>query len=443
MLGGQSDRPIPQTPVARQGRRSSRLFLTGARTLGRSVLGSVGALARGQSRDQVWQAVGEDWYRTLSEMKGAAMKFGQMVSQYADVLPAPLAEQLQKLQRDAQPIPFAEARGILDEVWGEAQWARLPWIDPQAMACASIGQVHAARLDDERDVVVKIRHRGVTDDIDSDIAMLGRMLKLSRVMPVDAKAIDEVLAEVADRLREETDYRIELANLQALRARNDDPGVRLPEPVIDLCSDRCLVLERVDAASLEEAKTWPQSERDRLGDTLMRWTFDQVFRHGVLHADPHPGNFGFYRDGGIAVYDFGCVKRVAPEMAAQMRDFLRAADRRDWSAIHQLLIELHALRGTAGDRGKTPALADLQALYQRVHEAIYGSLFAEQSYDFSDPAVLERSRALATRSIKHVADFRPVRDMAFVMRTLSGMYWLLRALGARVDLRSIIDRHTA
>ena len=88
-------------------------------------------------------------------------------------------------------------------------------------------------------------------------------------------------------------------------------------------------------------------------------------------------------------------------------------------------------------------MADLQALYQRVHEAIYGSLFAEQSYDFSDPAVLERSRALATRSIKHVADFRPVRDMAFVMRTLSGMYWLLRALGARVDLRSIIDRHTA
>ena len=142
MLGGQSDRPIPQTPVARQGRRSSRLFLTGARTLGRSVLGSVGALARGQSRDQVWQAVGEDWYRTLSEMKGAAMKFGQMVSQYADVLPAPLAEQLQKLQRDAQPIPFAEARGILDEVWGKAQWARLPWVDPQAMACASLSLIH-------------------------------------------------------------------------------------------------------------------------------------------------------------------------------------------------------------------------------------------------------------------------------------------------------------
>lgn len=421
--------------------RGTRLLWTGARTLGRSVLGSVAALRGGDARDALWQSIGEDWFRTLSEMKGAAMKFGQTLSQYADVLPGPLAEQLSKLQKDAEAAPYEAVKATLDAVWGPAQWARFRHIEAQALAAASIGQVHAAQLADGREVVIKVRHDGVADAIDSDLAMLGRMLKLSRVMPVDAQAIDEVLAEVGARLREETDYTVELANLQALRARNDDPGIRLPQPVEDLCSDRCLVLERLPAATFEAARQWPQAERDRLGERLFRWNFDQVFRHGRLHADPHPGNFGFARDGTVTVYDFGCVKRIEPPLAALMRDYLRAAERRDWAAIHEDMLKLGALR--LGARKPPPSLAEMAPLYAQVHEAIYGALYAGPRYDFADPAVLERCREVARRSIARLPDFRPVRDLAFVMRTLSGLYWLLRGLGARIDVRAEVERHLA
>jgi len=133
--------------------RGRRLLWAGARSAGRLLgrrLGRTPAAA-------TWAQIGEDWFQTLGQMKGAAMKLGQLVSQYADVLPPELVAPLARLQRASQPRPFAEIEQVLREEWSAAHWAAVDAIEPSAMAAASIGQVHAARLADGREVVIKVR----------------------------------------------------------------------------------------------------------------------------------------------------------------------------------------------------------------------------------------------------------------------------------------------
>ncbi|CAN0309032.1 unnamed protein product, partial [Chrysoparadoxa australica] len=133
--------------------RRRKLFGAGLRTLGRGAR----RVLPGYDRAQYWTQSGLDWFDTLGNLKGAAMKLGQVAAQYQDLLPPELTEQLARLQRDAQPRPFEQMRTVLDAAWGPDQWAKLDSIDETAMAAASIGQVHRARLADGRAVVVKIR----------------------------------------------------------------------------------------------------------------------------------------------------------------------------------------------------------------------------------------------------------------------------------------------
>ena len=169
--------------------RRRRILGAGMRSLGRGVLQTM----PGYDRAKSWQKTGQDWFDTLGGLKGAAMKLGQIASQYRDFLPEPLVEQLSRLQRNAEPWAFERLEPVLDEAWNDEQRALIAEIDEQAMAAASIGQVHRARLVDGRDVVVKIRYPGVADAVDADIDNLGRLLSLSCVLPIAILWLSPVL----------------------------------------------------------------------------------------------------------------------------------------------------------------------------------------------------------------------------------------------------------
>lgn len=404
----------------------------GARAMGRSLVAGARGLTDPGARQRFWARTGEDWFALLSDMKGAAMKLGQFVSLYEDMLPAELIDALRRLQREATARPLGALQPVIDEAWGATERQRIVSVSDTAVAAASIGQVHRGQLDDGRAVAVKIRYPEVRGAVDDDIAALGRLFRMARIAPVDGRALDEVLAEIRTRFQQETDYRAELAHLQALRQDNAYAFVRFPEPVPALCSDAVLVTTWADGADLSAARQWPQATRDLLGERLARWVIAQVFDHGRLHADPHPGNFAFHDDGSFTVYDFGCVVPVRPEARAAMAQVVRGALRVDWQAVHAGLQALGAV-----PLGRTLRPQD-ERLYRRVVDSLLPALQRHRHFDFRDGQIIDDARRVARENLRAAFDYRPVPELVFVMRTYSGMYWMLRNLGARVRMRALL-----
>lgn len=414
--------------------RRRRLVGVGVRTVGRGML----HVLPGQDRARNLAQSGADLFDTLGELKGAAMKLGQVASQYQDLLPPQLIEQLERLQRDAQPRPFDQMQAVLDAAWGSEQWNAVDNIEPEAMAAASIGQVHHARLADGRKVVVKIRYPEVAGSIDADVANLGRILKWSRLLPVDHERLDAVLDEVRERLKEETDYTAELANLRAMRELAL-PGFVLPKPVAELCTESVLVMETVASTPFQSLRDTDQATRDAVGEQIVANLSRQIFEHRLLHADPHPGNYGITENGDVALYDFGCLKRIGDTEAEGLRAALAAGLSEDWPAVHAALADMGIV-----SRDRYPAeQAIFDDIYHRHREAVMGPVGAQRLYDFSEGSVIERIRHETLADLKHWRRFNPAPELVFVMRTLSGVYWLLRGIGARVPLYELLEASAA
>ncbi|HXG28665.1 MAG TPA: AarF/ABC1/UbiB kinase family protein [Nevskiales bacterium] len=417
--------PAKKPPARHRGRR---LLWTGARTLGRSML----RVLPGVSKENQWRKIGEDWFATLGELKGAAMKLGQIASQYRDILPPALAEQLARLQRQAEPLPFSKMHPLLDAQWSKAQWQLVEHIEPTALASASIGQVHRAKLADGRAVVIKIRYPGVAEAVDADLENLGRLIRMAGKLPVDREGLKALMQEIRARFVEETDYTNERRNLEGF-LRDPMEGFRFPEPVPELCTDGVLVLTEIQADDAEAARHYPQALRDRIGNRLTDWVVQQIFVTGRLHADPHPGNFGFTPEGEIVVYDFGCVKHLGPETQAGLRAVLSASVAKDWPALHAGLQRLGVVHMPYDSH---PVI--FGRIYAEHCEAILDPVMRRERFDLSDGSLLENGRIAAQRAIPHWPKFRVAAELAFVTRTLSGLYWLQRGLKARVALREKI-----
>ena len=403
--------------------RRRKLLGAGARSLGRSVLHTV----PGYDRAKSWQKTGQDWFDTLGDLKGAAMKLGQIASQYRDFLPPEVAEQLARLQRDADPWPFEQLAPVLDSQWTTSQFDQVAHIDKQAMAAASIGQVHRGRLVDGSEVAIKIRYPGVADAVDADIANLARLFKMARFIPARGRDIDAVLAELRERFIEETDYRQELAHLNELRALAL-PGYVLPEPVPALCNEAVLVTSLLPSDPIDQAGP-------EIGQTISEAICLQVFTHGIVHADPHPGNFGITADRRIALYDFGCIKRFDVATRDAMRAVIDAGLRSDWAAMHTAMERLGVVPVGSWHAHK----AIYTDVYRRETRVVLDRLEKHSAYTFTDDGLLEAIRREIRQSLRHWRHFNAAPDLVFLMRTLSGLYWILRRVDAEATIYTLLE----
>jgi predicted unusual protein kinase regulating ubiquinone biosynthesis (AarF/ABC1/UbiB family) len=359
---------------------------------------------------------------------------GQLASQYSDLLPKTLADQLVKLQNAVEPMPFEELKPALKQHWKAAQWKKIAEIESQALAAASIGQVHRATLTDGHKVIVKIRYPDIELAVDSDIKQLRRIISASKLLPLDNAALNRLMEEIRQRFNEETDYRKEHDNLLYLRKQGHVPGIVYPKPVESLCADGVLVMSEEAGHPLATAKTWPQETRNRIGTTLLRWYAHELFVARAVHADPHPGNFAFREDGSVVVYDFGCVKHVPEPIVDGVRRVLRAGWRGDWAELHEAELALQGI-------GEKVLLAEVIPVYSDFAELTLHRLCTEPVFDFSDPGYVDDLRDAARRHYKHAFTFKPVSDLIFVMRAMSGIYWLLRSLGAQVPVGELLAVH--
>ncbi|MER6829762.1 AarF/UbiB family protein [Streptosporangium sp. NPDC000563] len=303
---------LPRRAVA----RSAKLAALPIGFAGRTALG-LGKRIGGKSAEIVAQEIqertAEQIFKVLGELKGGAMKLGQALSIFEAALPAevagPYRATLTKLQDAAPPLPAATVHKVLVEQLGDDWRENFLSFDDRPTAAASIGQVHKAVWHDGRTVAVKIQYPGAGKALLSDFTQLSRLGKLFGVL-LPGLDIKTVLSELRERVVEELDYLHEAEAQHAFALEyKDDPDFLIPDVIA--ANEQVLVSEWVDGTPLSRIiADGTQEQRDRAGLQLVRFLFSSPARLGMLHADPHPGNFRIVEDGRMCVLDFGAVNRM-------------------------------------------------------------------------------------------------------------------------------------
>ncbi|MDR7086288.1 putative unusual protein kinase regulating ubiquinone biosynthesis (AarF/ABC1/UbiB family) [Aeromicrobium panaciterrae] len=320
--------------------RTARLASLPVGFAGRTTLGVgkriVGAPAQAVI-DEVQRRTADQIFTVLGQLKGGAMKFGQAMSIFEAALPdeliGPYRETLTKLQDSAPPMPPGVVHRVMVEEFGENWRDQFPTFGDVPAASASIGQVHRATWLDGTEVAVKIQYPGAAKALTADLRQIARMARLFGIL-APALDVKPLIAELQDRVAEELDYSLE-AGAQSVFAGAfaDDPEVVIPEPLAH--TERALVSEWLEADSslAQIIATGTQEERDRYGEAYVRFLFAGPERAGMLHADPHPGNFRIMPDGRLGVVDFGAVARLPDGLPESMGRLLRLVVDGDFEAV--------------------------------------------------------------------------------------------------------------
>jgi predicted unusual protein kinase regulating ubiquinone biosynthesis (AarF/ABC1/UbiB family) len=277
---------------------------------------------------EIQQRTAEQLFKVLGELKGGAMKFGQALSVFEAALPedlaAPYRAALTKLQDAAPPMPASTVHSVVAAGLGEDWRERFrEWNDKPA-AAASIGQVHKATWHDGREVAVKLQYPGAGPALISDLNQLARFARLFAVLSPGLD-IKPLVKELKARVREELDYELEAKSQSSFAAAYDgDPDILIPK-VIEHAGD-VLVTEWIDGQPLSAIiRGGTPEDRNRAGLLFVRFLLSGPARCGLLHADPHPGNFRLTADGRMAVLDYGAVNRLPDGLPAMIGPLARLA----------------------------------------------------------------------------------------------------------------------
>jgi len=338
---------LPRNAVARTAKLATLpLGLAGRVTLGlgKRVVGTPAAAVAGELQ----QRTAEQLFKVLGELKGGAMKFGQALSVFEAALPEELAGPyrgaLTKLQENAPALPAATVHKVMTQSFGPDWRERFESFSDSPAAAASIGQVHRAVWSDGREVAVKVQYPGAGKALLGDLTQLGRISRLFGVL-VPGMDVKPLLAELKERIAEELDYAAEADNQRRYaEGYADDEDIVVPGVVAQ--EGTVLVTEWIDGIPLSKIiADGTQAQRDCAGQLLLGFLYSGPGRVGLLHADPHPGNFRLIpaedaTDEGpwqLGVLDFGAVNRLPDGMPEAIGRAVRYALQDDAEEVVRIL----------------------------------------------------------------------------------------------------------
>ncbi|HEY6005408.1 MAG TPA: AarF/ABC1/UbiB kinase family protein, partial [Anaeromyxobacter sp.] len=386
-----------------------------------------GAAMRGLGRsgvaEKVRRAAAARVAEGLGQLKGLAMKLGQVLSFAVEDLPPELQDALQALQTSSPPRPFEDIAPVIERALRRPLSEAFARIDPAPVAAASIGQVHRAILDDGRAVAVKVQYPDVAAAVRADVANLSVLVRSVRLLAprIDAEL---VAREVRERFLDELDYVAEARHQAAFAARFEGhPFISVPRVIASHSAAEVLTSEWVDGLRFQEALGGAEDVRSRQGEILFRFVYGCVFGWGTFDGDPHPGNYLFDRDGSrVTFLDFGCVKRLPEPVLRGWRSFVGALLDRDRAASREHALRLGFVEAgpEAGIDGVVAALTRLYLPFGQDGPQRFPSLWKSVS-----PADILGGELGDVRRRLRVPG-----DLVFVNRTLAGMYMVLSRLGA-------------
>jgi len=371
----------------------------------------------------------------LADMRGAAMKMGQILSMDAgDMLPRELSDILARLRSDARAMPVEQLEAALTEAYGP-DWQELFYnFEYAPLAAASIGQVHRTISPDGREIVLKIQYPGVARSIDSDVDNISTVLRMSGLLPDDLE-IKPLLEDAKLQLKDEADYLKEADYLQAFGAAlRDDERFLLPEVLPDLTHSNVLAMTYVSGDPIESIADQSQAERDRVLAALFELMLTELFELQMVQTDPNFANYQYRAGSGeIVLLDFGATRHFKKSFVSNYKKLAAAA--------------------IAGDRKKLVKAADLLGYAVGEENSDYRELILDLfllaleplgqdvAYDFAGSDMPARMAEMA-ESVHDYKEFwqAPPMDAVYFHRKLGGMYMLASRLEARVNVCQLLQR---
>lgn len=426
----------PQAPKVSRFSRFAKLTGLGAsvtaRHVAQRVAGAFSDEATAAEREKRARSKSaEQMTKTLGELKGAAMKIGQMLSTDPELLPPEFVDQLSQLQHSAPAMDFPTVKAAIERAFERPLDELFAEFSQQPIGAASIGQVHRARTRDGQDVAVKVQYPGIADTIRSDMKNLGSLLVMARAaIPKDR--VDGYLEEITTVIERESDYLNEAENLERFQVLlKDVQGVRVPIPVHELTRRTVLTMEFFRGKKLEDWLSAASDEhKTAQGQRLLRAYLEMIHEHGALHADPHPGNFLVLDDEGsevppIGLLDLGCVRDFPVAFMDLQLKLLVGLWRHDLDAIQAIWREM----------GFLDTHVDAELVYDWLC-LLFEPLLVDRVTDFGAWRVNESAMrfVLDNPSIKLWA---PPREVLFYVRVLAGVRALLHKVGMKVNAYQI------
>jgi len=335
-------------------------------------------------------AAADQIVRQLGQMKGAAMKIGQVLSTIDfDLVPEgereAFKERLAALRDAAPSVPFAPLEKLLRQELGGPLEQVFAEFDRTPVAAASIGQVHRARTRDGRDVAVKVQYPGVAEAVETDLRNMNMLFPLVRRLApgLDVKALG---GELRERIAEELDYELEAQHQRRVaRVFRDHPHVRVPAVDTALSTRRVLVSEFVEGAGFAEVKTRDEAERDRFAEVVYRFFWGLLGHERLVAGDPHPGNYLLCGDGRVCFLDYGLMRQIEPAYLETERRLARGVIAGDAAEVHATMTALGYL--------PDPASFDADRLFDQIATA--GAWFFVPGFRRLDPEYVRHTMELS------------------------------------------------
>ncbi|MBC7617537.1 MAG: AarF/ABC1/UbiB kinase family protein [Candidatus Saccharibacteria bacterium] len=372
----------------------------------------------------------------LSQMRGAAMKVGQLISMDAgDLLPPEMASVLARLRSDAHAMPERQVRAVLTANWGAKWQQRFKSFSFTPVAAASIGQVHRATSRDGRDMAIKIQYPGVRKSISSDVNNVASLLRLSGLLPKTLD-ISPLLLEAKRQLREEANYEAEGAHLLRFsKLLADAPEFVVPVLHSDFTTKNVLAMSFVEGVPVESMVNAPQSERDRMLRMLVGLLFRELFEFGLMQTDPNFANYRYDPESQqLVLLDFGATRSFTPILSLAYKDLMGAFMAGDRDSMTQAAIAIGYFDENTLQKHQIAVLD--------MFEMALEPLRLDGAFDFGDTDMAKNLREAGMalgldRDFWHI----PPIDTLFLHRKLGGLYLLAARLKARVNVRELLFVH--
>ena len=375
----------------------------------------------------------------LAKMRGAAMKVGQLISMDAgEFLPPELAEIMARLRAEADFMPPKQLKQVLNAELGDSWLSRFAQFDVRPIAAASIGQVHKARLKDGREVAIKVQYPGIARSIDSDVSNVGRLIRLSGLMPPGLE-MEPFLEEAKAQLHEEADYVKEAAHLQTFHGLlSGDGRFVLPAYLPELSSPRVMAMDYVASTGIEAVETAPQEVRDRVARELIELTLKELFAFKWMQTDPNFANYRFQPESGrVVLLDFGATRAIPAAIVDAYGALFRAGlNGASAAGLEAPALQLGLLSAGIEERHRETILAMLRV--------VFGDITRTEFFDFAGSDMLARlNRMGEAMAAERVVLPPPPMDVLYVQRKFAGMFLLATRLKARVALGDLLAQAVA
>lgn len=370
----------------------------------------------------------------LSEMRGAAMKVGQLLSMDSGQVISPeFSEILSRLRENAHHMPLGQVAKVLENAWGENWDDQFERFVFTPLAAASIGQVHEAVLKDGRRVAVKVQYPGIRDSIDSDIDNVAVLLRMFKLLPSEAD-IDNLMEEAKIQLHIEADYLREASAVkQYTNMIAGDDRYATPEVLDELTTHDVLTMSFLDGMPIEWLEERNQEERNTATGRLVELSLREIFEWGLVQTDPNFANYRYQPSNGtIELMDFGATRLYTHEQQLPMRNLLNACVDGTTNDVADAATEVGYLNGNDSPGYRDSIIKLLTTAIEPVR--------SQKEYDFgqSDLASRMSEVVMDMRLKKRVGQVPPV-SILFLHRKIGGLYLLLARLKSRLPVREIVS----